>query len=160
MAGRKQTNNHAGRYRLSSGQRNVMDAETRQQKEEARKVLEERKKRKKRNIQEQKQAAAARVSYVRKPLSKRSLYSLGFLILSLLLGGYGLYQSVTTKGGAELSSAAMALCSMLLGAVALWYGIISFLEEGKKYILAKISVPLSSMVLVVWIITIIIGIRG
>ncbi len=146
---------------VTKARRNAaIDSVTAQEREEARKALEARRRRKEQNIREQKEAAANRVSYVRKPLAKRSLYSLGFLVIAIALGAYGIYGGVTTNGQAALNSAAFGLSSILFAVTALWYGIISFLEEEKKYIIARITVVLSSLVLAGWVITIIMGIRG
>ena len=123
-------------------------------------ALEARRKRKEQNIREQKEAAANRVSYVRKPISRRSLYSLGFLVVAAALGAYGIYGGVTTNGQAALSSAAFGFCSILFDISSLWYGIISFLEEEKNHMIARITVILSGLMLAGWIIIIIMGIRG
>ena len=61
---------------------------------------------------------------------------------------------------AELSSAAFGFCSILFDISSLWYGIISFLEEEKNHMIARITVILSGLMLAGWIITIIMGIRG
>ena len=175
MIGRKQASNRPGKYRISAGKSSgtarsahstktrktkEMDLVTAREREEARKALEARRRRKEQNIREQKEAAANRVSYVRKPLAKRSFYSLGFLVIAIALGAYGIYGGVTTNGQAALNSAAFGFSSILFAAVALWYGIISFLEEEKKYIIARITVALSGLVLAGWAVTIIMGIRG
>lgn len=149
-----------GRTVTKSRKNTAIDSVTAQEREEARKALEARRKRKEQNIREQKEAAANRVSYVRKPIARRSLYSLGFLVIAVALGAYGIYGGVMTNGQAALNSAAFGLCSILFGASALWYGIISFLEEEKNYIIARITVVLSGLVLAGWVITIIMGIRG
>lgn len=140
---------------------NSAEARRRQQeKAEARKRLEERRKRKEQNIREAREAAATRVSYVRKPMAKRSLFSGVFLLGSLLLGSLGIYGGVVTQGQAALNSAAMGLCSIMLAVVAVWYGIISFLEEEKNYVLAKICIGIGAAVLIGWVAAIVTGLRG
>ncbi len=149
-----------GRTVKKTRKNTTIDPAAAQEREETRKALEARRKRKEQNIREQKEAAANRVSYVRKPISRRSLYSLGFLVVAAALGAYGIYGGVTTNGQAALSSAAFGLCSILFDISSLWYGIISFLEEEKNHIIARITVILSGLMLAGWIITIIMGIRG
>ena len=68
-----------GRTVKKTRKNTTIDPAAAQEREETRKALEARRKRKEQNIREQKEAAANRVSYVRKPISRRSLYSLGFL---------------------------------------------------------------------------------
>ena len=149
-----------GRTVKKTRKNTTIDPAATQEREETRKALEARRKRKEQNIREQKEAAANRVSYVRKPISRRSLYSLGFLVVAATLGAYGIYGGVTTNGQAALSSAAFGFCSILLDISSLWYGIISFLEEEKNHMIARITVILSGLMLAGWIITIIMGIRG
>lgn len=130
------------------------------EKEEARKRLEERRKRKEKNIREMKEASANRVSYVRKPLAKNSFWAAGFLAASLVFGGLGIYGGVVTRGQAALSSAALGLCSIVLAAVSVWYGGISFLEKEKNYILARIVIVIGGAVLIGWAFAIILGMGG
>ena len=130
------------------------------EKEEARKRLEERKRRKEQNIREAREASANRVSYVRKPLAKRSLWALGFLVVSIILGAVGVYGGVVTQGQAALNSAAMGLCSIVFAVVTVWYGGISFLEKEKNYVLARICIGIGSAVLVGWAAAIVMGMRG
>ena len=146
-----------GRTVKKTRKNTTIDPAAAQEREETRKA---RRKRKEQNIREQKEAAANRVSYVRKPISRRSLYSLGFLVVAAALGVYGIYGGVTTNGQAALSSAAFGFCSILFDISSLWYGIISFLEEEKNHMIARITVILSGLMLAGWIITIIMGIRG
>ena len=149
-----------GRTVKKTRKNTTIDPVAAQEREETRRALEARRKRKEQNIREQKEAAANRVSYVRKPISRRSLYSRGFLVVAAALGAYGIYGGVTTNGQAALSSAAFGFCSILFDISSLWYGIISFLEEEKNHMIARITVILSGLMLAGWIITIIMGIRG
>lgn len=136
------------------------EARRRKEKEEARRQLEARRRRKEQNIREAREAAANRVSYVRKPLAKRSLFGIGFLTAAILLGVLGIRGAVVTQGQAELTSAAMVLCSMVLTVVALWYGGISFLEKEKNYILARVCIGVGGILLIAWAVMIIMGMQG
>lgn len=144
--------------KLAARQEDAKEADRRRkEKEEARRQLEARRRRKEQNIREAKEAAANRVSYVRKPLAKRSLFGIGFLAAAILLGVLGVRGAVVTQGQAELSSAAMVLCSMVLTVVALWYGGISFLEKEKNYILARVCIGIGGILLIAWVAMVVMG---
>ena len=139
-----------GRYGGLEIRKHEIDADRRKrEKEEARKELEARKKRKEQNLEQAREAAASRVSYVRKPVARRSFFSVGMLVVALLLGFAGIYWAVATKGQAPMTSAAMVFCSF-----------ISFLEEGRNYVLARICIAASTMLMAAWAVTIFIGVRG
>ena len=74
--------------------------------------------------------------------------------------GVGLAGSVRTQGQAALTAGALGLCSLLVSLTAVWYGIRSFREKDKNYILARIGTGVSVVLIVVWIIMIIVGMRG
>lgn len=150
-----------GRYGGLEIRKREIDADRRKREKEAvRKELEARKKRKEQNIEQAKEAAASRVSYVRKPLARRSKFSLGMLTAALILGGLGIYWATATRGQAPLTSAALVFCSLILGFMSFWYGLISFLEEGRNYVLARICIGVSTMLMIAWAVTIFIGVRG
>ncbi|MCI8886456.1 MAG: calcium:proton exchanger [Hungatella sp.] len=107
-----------------------------------------------------KEAAASRVSYVRKPFAIRSRMSILLALAALSLGGAGIYQGVVTQGQAALVSGALGFCSIFLSVLALWYGGISFLEDDKNYILAKLGIALSVLLLAGWTAVITIGLGG
>lgn len=123
-------------------------------------ILAARQARKERNIREMKELAASRVSYVRKPFAARSKMSIILTIAALALGGVGIGEAVTTQGQAGLPYGAMGLCSIFLSVIAVWYGAISFLEDDKNYILAKLGIGISVLLLAAWTGIIIIGLRG
>jgi hypothetical protein len=64
-----------------------------------------------------------------------------------------------TAGQAELNVAAVCFCSLLISLVSLAYGALSFFEREKKYILSKIGMSISGVLIVLWIVFIIIGLR-
>lgn len=127
---------------------------------EVREALEARKARKEKNIREQKKAAAGRVSYVKKPLSVRSCFCLGLAAAALLFGYVGIRAGVLTRGKAELQAGALGLCSILCSLVSAGYGIGSFREKDKKYILARLGLVLDVLLLIAWVAVIVIGVRG
>lgn len=101
-----------------------------------------------------------KISYIRKPLAKRSFPALALSAVGLLLFGIGIWAGIRTKGQIPLNAAAVGFSSILFSAVGLWYGAISFLEKEKNYILARVSLGVSGAVLILWFVLIIIGMRG
>ena len=75
-----------------------------------------------------------RISYIRKPMAEH-----GYLCLGL---------------------AGVCFSSILFSVASLMYGWKSFKEEEKNYIFAKIGTILSGLLVIWWIVTILIGIRG
>ncbi len=128
--------------------------------EEERKAMEARRARKERNIREQELAAASRVSYVKKPLAERSKVCMGLLAAALLLGGGGLYEGYATRGNAPFAAGGLALCSLLCSVAALGYGLWSFAERDRNYLLAKIGVGAGAFLTAAWTGVMILGLRG
>jgi len=116
--------------------------------------------REERRRKEMKEQAASRVSYVRKPFARRSRISFILAAEALIFGGAGLYRGVTTQGQAELVCGALGFCSVFLSLIAVWYGGISFLEENKNYILAKLGIATGVLLLAAWTYIIIMGLGG
>jgi hypothetical protein len=101
-----------------------------------------------------------RVSYIRKPFAKRSFLSLGLAVGALVLGIIGIISSVMAEGQAQLNVAAVCFCSLLISIFSLVYGVLSFFEREKKYILSKIGMGISLGLIILWAVLIIIGIKG
>ncbi|MEY8356189.1 calcium:proton exchanger [Lachnospiraceae bacterium 54-53] len=101
-----------------------------------------------------------KVSYIRKSFAKKSFLSLGLAIGALILGITGIVSSVMTGGQAQLNVAAVCFCSLVISLVSLVYGVLSFLEKEKKYILARIGMGISAALVILWSVLIIIGIKG
>ncbi len=100
-----------------------------------------------------------KVSYIRKPFARRSFLSLGLAIGALILGIIGIASSVMTAGQVQLNVAAVCFCSLVISAFSLAYGILSFYEKEKKYILSKIGLGISAALIILWAVLIIIGMR-
>lgn len=113
-----------------------------------------------REIKESAISRTPRVSYVRKPFASRSKISMFLTAAALLLGGGGIYGAVSTQGQATQTHGAMGLCSMILSAFAIWYGGISFLEDDKNYILARLGIGISVLVLIGWALVVAVGLGG
>lgn len=99
-----------------------------------------------------------KISYIRKPFAKRSLFCLPLAVIALVFAIVSLFLSVRLQGNGELNVAAWGLSSILFSAVALGYGLTSFLEREMNYILSKIGIGISGALLVFWISMIIVGI--
>ena len=101
-----------------------------------------------------------KVSYIRKPYAKKSFLSLGLALGALVLGGLGISSAAITAGQAQLNVAAVCFCSMLISIFSLFYGVLSFFEKEKKYILSKIGIGISALLFIFWAVLLIIGIKG
>ncbi|MFR3727914.1 DUF6142 family protein [Lacrimispora sp.] len=101
-----------------------------------------------------------KVSYIRKPFARKSFLSLGLSVGALVLGIIGIASSVMAAGQAQLNVAAVCFCSLIISFVSLGYGVLSFFEKEKKYILSRIGIGISGVLVILWIVLIIIGIRG
>jgi hypothetical protein len=55
--------------------------------------------------------------------------------------------------------AAVCFCGLVFSLFSLAYGFLSFLERKKKYILSKIGIGISGILIVFWLVFIIIGLR-
>lgn len=96
-----------------------------------------------------------KVSYLRKPLAKYSFVAAGLAAAAYLLAIVSLGLSYQTQGDAPLSAAAFALSSMLTSISSIVYGIFSFFEKEKNYLLAKICFVLAGIMVFFWMIVMI-----
>ena len=92
-----------------------------------------------------------KVSYIRKPLAKYSFVSAGLGIAALLFGFIAIGAAYYFQGDAPLSASAVGFCSILTAVSAVVYGVLSFFEKEKNYILAKISLGISGTLLFLWL---------
>lgn len=142
--------NRAGKRRLDQRRSTGADSEKQRTREE----------RKARNRREAELTASSRVSYVKKPFAGRSLICIGLMVVALIFFLVGLFQAVKSQGQAGLSMAAVCFCSILVSLFSIGYGIRSFSQKDKNYILAKIGIGVSGLLMVIWLVMIIIGLRG
>lgn len=98
-----------------------------------------------------------KVSYVREPFAKNSFYSLGISILSFGLAAASIYLSVSNAGQGGLNTGAFGFASMIAAILGIWYGILSFMEKDGKYILARIGIGISVVLVIVWAVILMIG---
>jgi len=99
-----------------------------------------------------------KVSYIKKPFAKASLVAAGLAVVSLMLGAASIAFSYYTQGNVPLSVAALGFCSILTALASLIYGILSFFEKEKNYLLAKISLFGAGALIFVWVIIVVIAI--
>lgn len=119
-----------------------------------------RREKKRREIKDAAISKTPRVSYVKKPFSARSKISMALTMAALLLGGAGIWAAVKTQGQATITHGAMGFCSIFLSVTAIWYGGISFLEDDKNYILARLGIAVSVLMLAGWAVVIAAGLGG
>lgn len=98
-----------------------------------------------------------KVSYIRKPIAKYSYVAAGLAAVSLILAVAAVGLSYYMQGNAPLNAGAMGLCSMIMAISSIVYGIFSFFEKEKNYLLAKISLMVSGVLVLVWLIMIALG---
>ncbi len=125
-----------------------------------REALKARQERKERNIREQREAAAGRVSYVRKPVSARSIVGMVLTLIAYAFGAYCLYLAYDTYGQVPFSAGGSALCSMICALAALAYHTGAMREHESNRILAKIGLVLTAVLLLAWAAVVMIGMKG
>lgn len=96
-----------------------------------------------------------KVSYIRKPPAKYSFVAAGLIAASYVFGLIAVVLSYQNQGDAPLVAAALGLCSILTGLAAIAYGIFSFFEKEKNYLLAKICLVLAGVAMCFWLVVII-----
>ena len=98
-----------------------------------------------------------KVSYIRKPLAKNSFVSAGLSAVSVILAAAAVSLSYMSQGNAPLTAAALGFSSILTAVSAIAYGVFSFFEKEKNYLLAKISLTAAGVMVFIWLIIIALG---
>lgn len=101
-----------------------------------------------------------KISYIRKPFAARSLTSLLFAVVALACGIASLSISVALQGQGGVNVAAWGLSSMICSVIALVWGLLSFLDKEKNYLLAKIGTGTGAVLAVFWVCLVIVGLLG
>ena len=99
-----------------------------------------------------------KVSYVRNPFARNSYHCLTLAVLGLALGTASMYLSVARAGQGGLNTGAYGFSSLAAALMGLWYGVRSFMEKDRNYILAKIGISICVVLVIVWAVIIITGI--
>ena len=85
---------------------------------------------------------------MKNPLAKNSYFSLGLGLVSLILAA---------AANGALNTGAYGLSSILMAFMGVWFGILSFQEKERNYILAKIGVGMSLVLVIFWGVIIVTG---
>lgn len=99
-----------------------------------------------------------KISYLRVPFARNSFFCLGAGLLSLFLGAVAIWLSISNAGQGGPNTGAFGFSSIVASAVGIWYGILSFMEKERKYILARIGIGLEVVLFIVWAVIILVGI--
>ncbi len=98
------------------------------------------------------------ISYVKKPLSQRSRYSIACAVLALILAAVSLGLSVYFDGQGGLSVGAWGFSSIVFTVAGFVYALLSFTESDTNTILAKAGISICGILLVFWISMIAVGV--
>lgn len=99
-----------------------------------------------------------KVSYVKIHFARNSYYCLGLAIISLALGAGSMYLSVSAGGQGGLNTGALGFSSISAALMGMWFGLLSFAEKERNYILAKIGIGAALVQVIVWGVIIITGV--
>lgn len=100
-----------------------------------------------------------KVSYVRHPFAKNGFFSFGLGLISLGLAAWAMVMSVRQAGQGAMVIGALGFSSIVFGLMGLWYSFLSFREQEKNYVFAKIGLGLQGVVIICWVMVIIVGLR-
>lgn len=101
-----------------------------------------------------------RISYIKKPIAAHSYTCLIAAAVGLVLFLAGMGLAVRSQGEVALGVAAVCFSSLLFSACGVRYGYLSFKEKEKNYILAKLGTVLSGILVILWFVMMLIGVRG
>ena len=73
-----------------------------------------------------------KISYIKKPFSRKSFISVGFAAAALICCGFSLGLSVSHQGNGGLNVAAWGLSSLIFSLIGGFYGLIFLYGERKK----------------------------
>lgn len=96
-----------------------------------------------------------KVSYIRKPLAKYSFISLGLIVAAYIFGLIAVTLSYQNMGDAPLNAAALGLCSIVTTISSAVYGIFSFYEKEKNYLLAKVCLVFAGIAMCFWLVIVV-----
>lgn len=96
-----------------------------------------------------------KVSYIKKPLAKYSFVAAGLTVAAYIFAAAAVMLSYQAQGDAPLAAAALGLCSILTSISSIVYGIFSFFEKEKNYLLARICLAAAGIVVFCWLVIIV-----
>ncbi|MCD7908621.1 MAG: hypothetical protein LUH04_13260 [Clostridium sp.] len=100
-----------------------------------------------------------KVSYIRHPFAKNSYFSLVLGLVCMLLATISMILSVRSAGQGDLVTGALGFSSIAAAIMGIWFGLISFMEKEKNYILAKIGVGIALVVIIFWLMVLVVALR-
>jgi len=95
-----------------------------------------------------------KVSYIRKPLAAYSFISLGLIVAAYVFGTIAVVLSYQNMGDAPMTAAALGLCSIVTTISSIVYGVFSFFEKEKNYLLAKVCLVFAGIAVCFWLVVI------
>ena len=98
-----------------------------------------------------------KISYIRKPLAKYSFVSAGLVVAAYVFAVVSVALSYQARGNVPMVSAALGLCSILTAISSLVYGVFSFFEKEKNYILARICLIAAGILTFFWLVIMIVS---
>lgn len=96
-----------------------------------------------------------KVSYIRKPLAKYSFVSLGLIVAAYVFGTVAVALAYQSMGDAPMTAATLGLCSIVTTISSVVYGIFSFFEKEKNYILAKVCLVFAGIAVCFWLVVVV-----
>lgn len=93
-----------------------------------------------------------KVSYIRKPLAKYSFVSVGLVAAAYVFGFFAVALAYQSRGDAPLTAAALGLCSIVTIISSIVYGVFSFFEKEKNYLLAKVCLVMAGIGVCFWLV--------
>lgn len=105
-------------------------------------------------------AKKKRYNYIKKEIAKGSYQALTAAVISLLLLIFSLIFSVVRMGEGPLLLGAVGLCSIMAAVWSLYYMIQAHRDENKNFYLAQGSGAAAVLLIVIWTVIVIIGLKG
>lgn len=98
-----------------------------------------------------------KVSYIRKPLARYSFVASGLTIAAYIFAAAAVMLSYRAQGNAPMVSAALGFCSIINAVSACVYGVFSFFEKEKNYLLAKICLITAGLAVFFWLVIVLVS---
>jgi fluoride ion exporter CrcB/FEX len=96
-----------------------------------------------------------KVSYIRKPPAKYSFVSVGLIVAAYVFGIAAVALSYQNMGDAPMNAAAFGLCSIVTTISSIVYGVFSFFEKEKNYLLAKVCLVFAGSAMCFWLVVVV-----
>ncbi len=100
------------------------------------------------------------VNYIKKPLAPKSKLALTYAVIGLVCMAIAIRITFANLGNPDLTVSAFVFSSLVFSIAGISYSVKSFLIKKANYTLSYISIVLSGIQFLVWIMIIIVGQRG